>query len=110
MKILRTRDGVDVGAAPGEQVLELVEAVVAEHVEDRVETLVEVDELRLGVIDDSIGTELGDEVYVSVTAHRGDLSAQDLGDLYGEDPNAARGAVDQDVLAGLHASFVAKAL
>src|SRR5579864_17320 len=70
-------------------------------VEDEVVALLALREVFLGVIDDMVGADRADHVHVPGAAHSGDVSAECLGDLDGERPEATRRTVDQDPVTGL---------
>ena len=57
-----------------------------------------------------IGAERTDQLDVRGAAHAGDLGTERLGELHGERPHAARGAVDQDPLPCLDAALVTEGL
>jgi hypothetical protein len=64
----------------------------------------------VGVVDDVVGADRGDQVGLGRAAHAGDLCTEGLGDLHGERADAARCAGDQHVLAWPEAPGVAQAL
>src|SRR6185437_7166343 len=62
-----------------------------------------------GVVDHLVGADRGDQAGVARAAYAGDLRAERAGDLHGEGADAARRAVDQDLLAGPQPAVVAQA-
>ena len=84
--------------------------VVPDVVQDEVVARPSLGEVLAGVVDDVVGTDGPDHVHVLRAAHAGDLGAERLGDLDGERSDAARGAVDQDLLPGLDLALVAQEL
>ena len=66
-------------------------------------------EILLAVVDDLSGPDRPDQVRVPRTADPGDRRAERPGDLHGERADAARGPVDQHLLAGLDPALVAQA-
>src|SRR5258708_5783271 len=62
------------------------------------------------VINDVICADGADHFHIPRTANAGNLSAKRFGDLYSERTHASGGAIDQDLLARLNLSLVAKTL
>ena len=74
---------------------------MVEHVvEDDVVPLIALGEVFRGVVDDVVGADRSDQVYLGGAAHAGHFSAERLGDLHGKGADAAAGPVDQDFCPG----------
>src|ERR1051326_4692134 len=84
--------------------------MVAHQVENQVVALAAFGEILSSIIEDALGAEGAHHLHVPGAAHAGHMSAERLGDLHREGANASRGAIDQDALAGLKLSRVAKTL
>ena len=84
--------------------------MVPDVVENQVVAFRALGEILFGVIDDVIGADRSDHVYVSRAAHAGDVCPERLGDLHGERTHASRRAIDQDLLPRLNLSLVAETL
>src|ERR1035437_5315448 len=67
-------------------------------------------EIFTRVIDNMVRTDGSRYLYISRAAHGGDFSAEGFGDLDRKCAHAAGGALDQNLLAGLDAPLVTKAL
>ena len=67
-------------------------------------------EILLRVVDDSIRADGANHLHISRAANAGHICAEGFGDLHCEGAHTSGGAVDQDLLAGLYLSLVAKAL
>src|SRR6202011_6218363 len=79
-------------------------------VEDEVVALTALGEVLARVIDDTVSADGADHFHVLGAADAGHVSAKRLGDLDGRCADAPRGAVDQNLLAGLDLALIAKQL
>src|SRR5262249_27280596 len=84
--------------------------MVPNAVENQVVTLPTLGEILLGVINDPICADGSDHVHIPRTAYAGHIGAEPLGDLHCERTHASRRTVNQDLLARLNVSLVAKTL
>ena len=84
--------------------------VVRHVVEDEVVLLAALGEVFLRVVDDVVRADRADQLHVPRADDRGHLGAEGLGDLDREGADAARGAVDQDLLARVDLAVVAHGL
>ena len=64
----------------------------------------------LGIFDDAVGPERSNQVRIARAANGGDVRTENFGKLHCECANAARCAVNEDILAGLNPSVFAKTL
>src|SRR5215212_2479261 len=67
-------------------------------------------EVILGVVENMIGADGANQIHLRRATYTGHLSAERLGDLHGEQPHASRSSDDQDLVACLDATPVAKRL
>src|SRR6266850_6026902 len=84
--------------------------MVRHEVENYVVLFSTAGEILSGVINDVICAYGADHFHIPRTANAGNLSAKRFGDLYSERTHASGGAIDQDLLARLNLSLVAKTL
>src|SRR5712691_9274002 len=84
--------------------------MVRHQVENYVVLLTAAGEILSRVINDVMCADGADHFHIPRTANTGNLSAKRFGDLYSEGTHASGGAVNQDLLAGLNLSLVAKTL
>lgn len=87
-------------AATGIQHLQAtLDAPVASHIKNHVETLFQLSEVLAFVVDHADGTERTYLIEVSAAAHTSDLATHDAGQLNRGHADVARGSVDQNRLA-----------
>ena len=84
--------------------------MVANAVEHQVVLLSASGEVFFRVVDHAIRADELDQVHVLRAAHSGDVSAERFRNLHRECPDTSRRAVDQDLVAGPDATFVAQPL
>src|SRR5437868_304409 len=84
--------------------------MVTDKIEDQIVTFAAVREVFLGVVDRMIGADGADKIEIARAAYASDFCAERFRDLDRKSPNASGGAVDQDFLARLNVTLVAKAL
>ena len=84
--------------------------MVPNGIENQVVALRSFREVFLGVVKDAICTDRSDHVQIPRTANAGHICVERLGDLNGERPHASCRTVNQDLVAGLNLSLVAKTL
>ena len=82
----------------------------ADQIEDQVVARVATGKIVLGIVHRPVGADRADHVDIARAAHAGHLGAEGLGDLHREGADAARRAVDQDLLPGPDPGLVAQAL
>ena len=98
----------DVDAVRAQRAPDPQDRVVRVGVDDPVVALARARVVDLRVVDHVVGTEGPYEVHLARAADAGHLGAHRFRDLDGERPDVARGAVDQDPIAGLGRSPVAQ--
>src|SRR5713101_5528180 len=84
--------------------------MIPNGVENEIVTLSTFGEILLGVINDPICADGSDHVHIPRTAHAGHICAERLGDLHSERTHTSSRNVNQDLLARLNLSLVAKTL
>src|SRR5713101_5164859 len=84
--------------------------MIPNGVENEIVTLSTFGEILLGVINDPICADGSDHVHIPRTAHAGHICAKRLGDLHSERTHTSSRTVNQDLLARLNLSLVAKTL
>src|SRR6266436_3312957 len=84
--------------------------MVRHEVENYVVLFSTAGEVLSGVINDVICADGPDDFHIPRTANAANLSAKRFSDLYSERTDASGGAIDQDLLARLNLSLVAKTL
>src|SRR5258707_8210530 len=83
------------------------ERMVPDQIVDHVVTLIGLSKIFFCVIDNAIGADRFHKIDITRAADSSDLGAERFRDLDGERADAARRAVDQDLLSGLNSSLVA---
>src|SRR5216683_7734087 len=84
--------------------------MVSNAVENQVVTLPTFGEILSSVINDVIRADGSDHVHIPRTAYASNIRPEPLGDLHSERTHTSRRTVNQDLLARLNLSLVAKTL